>query len=130
LLALDIIDHVVDISLIDFEVGSIILCLIDEFGQEALWQTTMAVFFFMAMTFSAKVSMTASRIDFAVPVNLLYFMPVREDAAVDASIVISEVMMTSPRVFGLMALHDRHRWRQRVYNIVCALCHWDISVSN
>ena len=67
----------------------------------------LAVFFFMAMTFSAKVLMIASHIDFAVPVNL--FMPVREDAAVDASIMIDEVLMTSPRVFGPMALPDRHR---------------------
>jgi hypothetical protein len=71
----------------------------------------LAVFFFMAMTFSAKVLMIALHIDFAVPVNLLYFMPVREDVAVDASIVIAEMMMTSPRVFGPMALPDRHRWR-------------------
>ena len=48
--------------------------------------------------------MIASRIVFAVTVNLLYFMPVCEDADVDASIVIAEVMTTGPKVFDPLAL--------------------------
>jgi hypothetical protein len=45
-LASDFIDHLIDISLIDFEIETVILCLISEFGQEALWQTTIGCFLF------------------------------------------------------------------------------------
>ena len=102
-LALDFIDHLIDISLIDFEIETVILCLISEFGQEALWQTTIGFFLFHGNDLLGK----------SLDDCLTHSLCSACESAVDASIVIAEMMPTSPRVYGPLALPDRHQWRQK-----------------
>jgi hypothetical protein len=87
-LALDFnfINNVVDISSIDFEIGIVNFCLIDEFGQEALWQTTIGFFLFHGNDLLGK----------SLDDCLTHSLCSACESAVDASIVIAEMMPTSP----------------------------------